>query len=428
MPNIKINSTNVSKIKLPLEGGRGFYWDSGDGALKGFGVKATGAGLTYIVKRRIGRGRSAKWTTIKVGSVSAMDADTARKKASEVIRELEEGIDVNAADRSAKKELEVKEFTLGQAYAELKTLKSWRDRTTQTYDENINRTLCDWLDLPLASITPEMIVKKHKQISTMGRNGRGKGSANQAMRIVRLVFNFVMAAKTDGNGQPLITKNPVTILNDKNGGMGAWNKLEERDTTIHADDLKSWCQAVMNLESDKLQDFFLFLMFSGLRRSEAMRLELKHFDTKTKTLTIPAEISKAKKTRKIPLTDVLIDIYRRRKSQHIAGAEPHYVFQGRHGRTHLTEPKSGVLTVRDKSGILWSSHDLRRSYVTIANKLDVSAYKVKFLVGHSVSGDVTGKHYSKLTVDDVRDAAQEIADFLKAKMGMQAVVAEAIGE
>ena len=96
---------------------------------------------------------------------------------------------------------------------------------------------------------------------------------------------------------------------------------------------------------------------------------------------------------------------------------------------HLTEPKRGVSLVKeavtesrkeenpkDDSTINWSSHDLRRTYATIASKLDVSYYKLKYLLGHSVGGDVTGKHYAQVTVDDVRDSAQEIANYLKEKM------------
>jgi integrase len=49
---------------------------------------------------------------------------------------------------------------------------------------------------------------------------------------------------------------------------------------------------------------------------------------------------------------------------------------------------------KDDSTINWSSHDLRRTYDTIASRLDVSYYKVKYLLGHSVSSDVTGKHYT----------------------------------
>ncbi len=226
----------------------------------------------------------------------------------------------------------------------------------------------------------------------------------------------------------------------KNVSKGkSWSKLEPRDTVLHADDLAEWHDAVMSLESDKLRDFFMFLIFSGLRRNEAMCLQWIHFDIKAKTLTIPKELSKTNKTRKIPLTDVLLSIYRSRKAKIILGNP--YVFQGMHGKGHLTEPKRGVVEVKeavtklrkeanpkDDSTINWSSHDLRRTYATIASKLDVSYYKLKYLLGHSVGSDVTGKHYAQVTVDDVRDAAQDIADYLKEKMGMKTSLLEAVGK
>ena len=418
MPIKKLKTeTDVSKLKMPTDGSRIFYWDGGyENAIKGFGVKATKSGLTYIVQRRAGGNRGSKLIRYKIGAVSATPIDQARKEAAAKIRHLEDGIDVNEEKRQEAKEREIKGITLAEAYEEFKSSKERRPRTTQTYDENMNRTLKDWLDKPLASITPEMVLKKHKEISTAGRNGRGVASANQAMRLIRVIFNYVIATKNDGN-TPAIVKNPVEILNQ----LDMWNSLEARDRTVHPDDLSAWYKAVMAQESEKMKDFFLFLMFSGLRRNECMQLELEHFDIRSKVLTIPAAISKTKKTRKIPLTDVLLEIFLKRKAAHIASGKPAYLFQGRHGKGHLKEPKRGVYDVRDKSGIDWASHDLRRTYVTTADRLDISANKVKFLVGHSVSGDVTGKHYSKLTVDDVRDAAQNIANYLKERMGFSTI-------
>ncbi len=405
MPSINISATSISKIKLPPPGEKILYWDT---ILKCFLVKATSKGTFFMIQRRTGSGRDGKLVKYVLGSTQEMSVQEARAKAKKALVELGEGINLNERDKQQQAQQAITGLTLKQAYEEFKASKELRPRTIQTYDENINRTLNDWLDLPLTQITPEMVLKKHKLITTAGRDGRGIASANQAMRLVRVAFNYVIATK----GAAFIDKNPVGILNQ----LDSWNELEERDTIINADDLPDWYQGVMTLESEKLRDFFLFLMFSGLRRNEAMRLQWIHFDTRTRTLTIPRELSKTKKTRKIPLTDVLLDIYKSRRKNIIVGNN--YVFPGLHGKGHLTEPKRGVNQVRDKSGIQWSSHDLRRSYVTLANKLDVSAYKVKFLVGHSVSGDVTGKHYSKLTVDDVRDAAQEITDYLKEKMGM----------
>jgi hypothetical protein len=65
-----------------------------------------------------------------------------------------------------------------------------------------------------------MVQKRHKQLSTAGRNGRGKGSANQFGRLLRVVFKYVMLTKDNGKGQSLIAENPVAKLSQ----LGQWNK------------------------------------------------------------------------------------------------------------------------------------------------------------------------------------------------------------
>ena len=50
---------------------------------------------------------------------------------------------------------------------------------------------------------------------------------------------------------------------------------------------------------------------------------------------------------------------------------------------------------------------------------DTNYLKLKALVGHSVSGDITSKHCVQTTVDDLRQPMQQIADYLKEKMGMK---------
>lgn len=117
------------------------------------------------------------------------------------------------------------------------------------------------------------------------------------------------------------------------------------------------------------------------------------------------------------MTDVLQDILKRRRANIIVGNN--FIFTGRSKRSHLVEPKKSVALVAEGSGIKWSSHDLRRTYSTIASQLDISHYKLKALLGHAVSNDITSQHYVQTTVADLKEPAQKIADFLKAKMGME---------
>ena len=63
-------------------------------------------------------------------------------------------------------------------------------------------------------------------------------------------------------------------------------------------------------------------------------------------------------------------------------------------------------------------HTLRRTFGTVAGRLDIAHYKHKMLLNHSLKTDVTGAHYVKLTVEDLREPMQKISDYLKERVGI----------
>ena len=54
-------------------------------------------------------------------------------------------------------------------------------------------------------------------------------------------------------------------------------------------------------------------------------------------------------------------------------------------------------------------HDLRRTFITIAESLDLSHYAIKRLVNHKISGDVTAG-YVVADVGRLREPMQRISD------------------
>jgi hypothetical protein len=55
----------------------------------------------------------------------------------------------------------------------------------------------------------------------------------------------------------------------------------------------------------------------------------------------------------------------------------------------LIEPRRQVQKVIQLSGVSFTLHDLRRTFIIIAESLDISAYALKRLVNHKMSNDVT---------------------------------------
>ena len=72
--------------------------------------------------------------------------------------------------------------------------------------------------------------------------------------------------------------------------------------------------------------------------------------------------------------------------------------------------------VIEKTGMPFAMHDLRRTFVTIAESLDISSFAVKALVNHKSGDDVTSG-YIQLNVERLRQPMQIITDFMLKSAG-----------
>lgn len=76
---------------------------------------------------------------------------------------------------------------------------------------------------------------------------------------------------------------------------------------------------------------------------------------------------------RLPLSDYLVDLLIGRKQ----AAQSAFGFAGDGGSGHLVEPRRQMEKVIAMSGIEFTLHDLRRTFATIAESLDLSAYALK---------------------------------------------------
>jgi hypothetical protein len=71
------------------------------------------------------------------------------------------------------------------------------------------------------------------------------------------------------------------------------------------------------------------------------------------------------------------------------------------------------LSIVEKAcGVKVSVHDLRRTFVTVAEAADVSPMSLKALVNHALGNDVTSG-YVQMSVERLREPAQRVCDKLK---------------
>ena len=78
----------------------------------------------------------------------------------------------------------------------------------------------------------------------------------------------------------------------------------------------------------------------------------------------------------------------------------------------------GIAKIIEKTGMPFAMHDLRRTFVTIAESLDISSYAVKALVNHKQGDDVTSG-YIQLNVERLRQPMQTITDFMLKSAGLK---------
>jgi integrase len=190
---------------------------------------------------------------------------------------------------------------------------------------------------------------------------------------------------------------------------------------VSAEQLPIFYQAVCSLASPIARDYLLLVLFTGLRLSESRALTWDEVDFKQRVIRIPAERTKAKRKLDLPMNDFVRDLLVKRR----ALGNIRYVFPGYAGK-HLMDADWPLGAIAKATGINISIHDLRRTFLTVAESCDISPLALKALVNHA-SNDVTAG-YVQMSVERLREAAQRVCDKLKELCGITAPLGENISK
>ena len=388
MPTIKLKEKAVEKLKAPDPSGKQvLHWDAD---LKGFGVLCSGTSnaRSYVVQAAVG----GVTRRVTIGRVNVLKLATARQKAAEVLAGLVLGIDPKASKRGSATLLAVLDDYLTSRGSNLSP------RTTQTYRDLVKLHLNGWLTKPIDQITSEMIENRHRAIADAvaeAGTSTGHATANSAMRVLRLLWNHALEK------QPNLGPNPVRLRK-------RWFAVERRTRLVRSDQLPAFYQGIMALPNPVHRDYLLLLLFCGLRRREAASLTWNSIDFVQRVIRIPASVTKAGRKLDLPMTDIVHDMLVSRR----ALGDATFVFPSNSKSGHIEEPKFALKIVTKTTGIEVSVHDLRRTYVTVAESCDINAMALAALVNHSLGRSVTAG-YVVMSPERLRDPAQKVADRLK---------------
>jgi len=393
-PPQKITKSYVDKLSTP-EADQAFIRDT---ELKGFAVRITSTGAkSFILEKRI----DGKVKRLTLGRYPELTAEQARKEAHKLLGHIAVGRNPAAE----KKQEALQGTTLKQAFDDfVKTRKNLKERTLYDYRRVMAVAFADWQDKAITGINKDMVSKRHNKIGVE----RGEAYANLSMRFLRALFNFAIAQYEDGNGHSILRENPVMRLTQTR----AWYRVDRRQTVIKPHQLSPWYEAVMSLKQDQISnqsamvaDYLLFLLFTGLRRQEAATLKWSNIDLDDRSFTLTD--TKNREPLTLPLTDFVFDLLQSRK----AVTDSEYVFAGDGKKGYLIEPRRQVQKVIQLSEVSFTLHDLRRTFITIAESIDISAYALKRLVNHKMTNDVTAG-YIISDVERLRKPMQQISSQL----------------
>lgn len=399
---IKFTKPKLSSIEPP-ESGRTDYYDT---EAKGLQLRVTAGGTkTFAVRKRI----DTKMVRTTLGRFPDMAIDQARRQAAQKVAEMLDGVNPNDAKRVAR----ARGVTLKECLDDyLSTRADLAESTIKGYQQSMGKHLEAWYTKPLKEISRDMVEQRHKRISE-----KHPVAANNVMRTLRALFNFANGKYEGAEGEVLFADNPVSRLSHNR----QWTPEKRRQTIIKSGELAGWFMGVDTLRDDAhgdtnepayvVADYLEFILLTGLRRDDALKLRWDQVELDAAIMN-PVIHKKKQEVISLPLSDYVMGILKRRYANRVN----EYVFTGRYGKERMDDPKKQIAKVVERTGIKFSSHDLRRTFITVAGSLELSGYTVKRLCTHTISNDVTGG-YIIFDAERLREPSQRIETMILKQAG-----------
>jgi integrase len=409
----KLTKRVVDAIRPDPSGRDVFTWDSGDGAIKGFGIRTKRSGASsYLVQYRTKEGRTRR---LVLGRVGVLTPDEARDLAGDRLKEVARGGDPSADRHIARESLTVNELAAlylrdGPADKPNKKASSWgADRS------NIERHIKPLLGRHIAKALTQADVAKFQADVAAGKSkadiktkkhGRaivegGRGTAARSLAVLGAMLQFAVNRK-------LIPENPAK-------GVPLY-KGEKKERFLSEAEVARWSETVARMEHDgrlhpSAAAGLRLLVLTGCRKSEIMTLQWSYVDSDRSCLRLP-DSKTGEKIVHLPSAAVELLSRLPRLSTWILPGDRHRR-PGEDG--HYTGLQKAWERVREQAGVPGLRlHDLRHSFASFAVADGQSLFMVAKLLGHKQAR--TTERYAHLAADPILAAADRTATRIAAAM------------
>ncbi len=357
----KLTETYAKRLSPALQGTQK-YWDN---EIRGLVLFVGKQSKTWYFQKDVG-GQTKR---VLIGRFPIISSQAARQTAMELSLEMGRG-----AGKTAQIGAPTLEATM-KVYLARPKLRSERYRHgVRTYMEN---QLKDWMRLPLDEISKAMVVRRHQQLAA------GPSTANHALRYFRSIYNH--ARRTHD-----LPECPTMAIE--------W--YDEKPDGRIIEDLREWRHAVDELRNPIHKVFYELLLFTGLRKTEALTLEWA--SVQEDRIHLP--MTKNGRSFDLPILQVHHEIL-----APLRPLSPKWVFPS---------PKSAAGHTTGPEKMKWSPHAHRRTFATVAMEAGVLEEIVGRLLNHTPLS-ITGQRYAMPSIDALRPSMKNACDDLSVRVGPQ---------
>lgn len=343
-----------------------------DRILCGFCLKANKRSRTFLVATSV-QGRQFRMT---LGRWPLISVENARAMAMEALRECRAG-------RNPTKTMQGTLPTLAEALTSYCNDKRLKPTSRARYDSMIRIHFTPWKDQPVTALTGTAFSEHCHQFAKS--NGAvivevGRGLMGAMIRYLNAVYDLQL-------------ENPFHKL----AAAGLMpERSKPRARVLREDGLAQWRKAV-DLCGDMQRDYLLLLLYTGLRRGEAMNLTCDAITFEAGVISIPD--TKNGKAHSLPITPAMDEILQRR-CKGLAGAQKLF---GGMSKEHVHN-----MAMR-RGAPRFMLHDLRKLVATTGEKLRISDAVLRRILNHTPpKSDVLHSHYVQLGASDVKPSLDAI--------------------
>jgi len=153
----------------------------------------------------------------------------------------------------------------------------------------------------------------------------------------------------------------------------------------------------------RLKPMIVLTLNTGMRRGEILQLRREHVNFQSRTITIPVENSKSKKTRPVPMNEVTLDLIRK-----LAPASG-FIFRKRSGESY--EGVSAAFKTACQRALVKNCrfHDLRHTFATRFIQAGGDVVLLSKILGHSTIA-LTYNRYCHPSADAMLRAVENMVN------------------